>query len=87
MTDSIFDIGAEGIDKDKIIDEISAEAAKKRAAGIYNKAKEAYKKSVNLNDIKDDDEHRSLRGSSPPAASPERSNGEGPRGPGDETPR
>lgn len=56
MTDSIFEIGADGVDTDKIVDEISAEVARKRAAGVYNKAKEAYAQSVNLSDIKNDDE-------------------------------
>ncbi len=48
-------IGAEGIDATKIVSEIQADVAEKRAAGVYDEARVARAEKNNLMTLKDDE--------------------------------
>ncbi|NLB69070.1 MAG: hypothetical protein GX804_05240 [Lentisphaerae bacterium] len=48
-------IGADGIDTEKIVEEIKATVAKKRAAGLYDEARIARAEKHNLVTLKDDE--------------------------------
>jgi len=52
-TESIFDIGAEGIDAARIVEEIKARVAEKRERGAYMDARVARAERTNLANIKD----------------------------------
>ncbi len=55
MADSIFEIGANGIDVEKIMADIEASVASKMEAGIYRDARIAKAERTNLALLKDDE--------------------------------
>ena len=56
MTDSIFQIGAPGIDTDKIVAEIKETVARKTKEGVYNDPRIARAERANLSSLKNEDE-------------------------------
>ena len=55
MNDSIFQIGAEGVDTAKIVEEIRASVAEKRESGCYSDADIARAELVNMANFKDNE--------------------------------
>ena len=52
----LFQIGAEGVDVEKLVDDIRAAVTEKTNAGIYSDARVARAESANLDYLKSDDE-------------------------------
>jgi len=55
MTESIFTIGADGVDTDKIVEEIRRTVAEKTEQGLYADERVARAEKTNLQNIKDDE--------------------------------
>ena len=55
MDKSIFEIGAPGIDVDRIVQEVRASVEDKRRRGIYNDARVARAELANLSNLRDED--------------------------------
>ena len=55
VADKMFEIGADGIDVEKIVSEISEEVARKIDAGVYRDARVARAEKTNLVNLKDDE--------------------------------
>ena len=55
MTDSIFDIGAEGVDTEQIVRDIRKVVAEKTESGVYDDARIARAERANLSNLKDED--------------------------------
>lgn len=53
MTESIFQIGAEGVDADKIVQDIEAAVNRKLEEGVYNDARVAQAERTNMANLKD----------------------------------
>ncbi len=60
MNEQIFTINAPGIDVTKIVDEVRASVAEKRAKGFYADARTALAERTNLANIKNEDEFLSF---------------------------
>lgn len=56
MSESIFQIGAEGVDAEKIVSEIKQTVDKKREEGVYDDALIARAERSNLKNLKSDDQ-------------------------------
>lgn len=55
MTDSIFEIGAPGIDTEKLVEEIRSSVAEKMEKGVYTDARVARAERTNLSNLKDEE--------------------------------
>ena len=56
MTDSVFEIGADAVDAEKVMAEVEAAVARKMDAGAYKDARIARAEKTNLANLKDDEE-------------------------------
>ena len=56
MSDSIFEIGADGVDAEKIVSEIQRKVEEKREEGVYDDALIARAERSNLKNLKNDDQ-------------------------------
>ena len=56
MINSIFTIGADGIDTNKIVEDIQNIVAQKKEKGLYTDAQVARAEQTNLSNLKDDEE-------------------------------